>query len=145
RGKFDLRLPHHAAFPRRSFVNFPLAQALKTSTDGNGEYDVFLYRLGDEPYNMEVLASMLKDLGKDPGAKIAGMIVILVKMKLSFFKNDQKRITDTLDQLTDGVHTLLDTTWFAKGAVKAKAPTGDVGFKNAFIRSPRVTGRKLLG
>jgi hypothetical protein len=81
-------------------------------------------------------------LGKDPGAKIDGMIVILVKMKLSFFKNDQKLITDTLDQLTDGVHALLDMTWFAKGAVKAKAPTGDVSFKNAFIRfSPRYSSK----
>jgi hypothetical protein len=145
-GKFDFRLPHHSAFPLRSFVNFPLAQALRTSTDGNGEYDVFLYPLGDEPYNMEVLASMLKDLGKDPGAKIDGMIVILVKMKLSFFKNDQKLITDTLDQLTDGVHTLLNMTWFAKGTVKAKAPTGDVSFKNAFIRfSPRYLVENFSG
>jgi hypothetical protein len=145
-GKFEFRLPHHSAFPRRSFVNFPLAQALKTSTDGSGQYDVFLYPLGDEPYNMDVLASVLKDLGKDPGDKIDGMITILVKMKLTFFKSDHTLIIDTLDHLADAVHTQLNMTWFAKGAVKAKAPTGDVGFKNAFIRfSPRFLVENFSG
>jgi hypothetical protein len=62
------------------------------------------------------------------------------------FQDDQKLITDTLDQLTDGVHTLLNMTWFAKGAVKAKAPTGDVSFKNAFIRfSPRYLVENFSG
>jgi hypothetical protein len=74
------------------------------------------------------------------------MVVILVKMKLSFFKNDHKLITDTLDHLTDGVHTLLNLTWFAKGSVKAAAPTGTVTFKNAFIRfSPRFLVENFSG
>ena len=108
---FTFKVPPHPQAPVKTFVTTPWREARKTHASGFS--DVYLFRLGAEPFGFSVLNNGPFD----------GYISVVVRMKCQFVKKDGSLLTDhntLVDRVTkmrQAVQKRLNGIFFVAGSV----------------------------
>ncbi|HMB93255.1 MAG TPA: hypothetical protein VKP65_20555, partial [Rhodothermales bacterium] len=90
---YTFKLPTHTDKPTRTHVSFPTKQAEDTEVGERGNFDLYLYRLGDDEYNDIVLRTKASG-GKIGGDPFDALLIVLVKMRFEFHTDDHNTIKD---------------------------------------------------
>jgi hypothetical protein len=115
---FVFRLPQHTGAPRQTFVTTPWRDAPNTHPGASGGSpggfcDVFLFRLGREPFGHTVLTNGPFD----------GFISVVLKMKCKFLdssgneETNHNRLRDRVSKIRNGIQERLNGKFFVTGDV----------------------------
>ncbi len=114
-GPHTYTLPHHAQTPRRSYVNWPLAEEINKQRSPHGKFDVFFYPLGNDDYSVNVLPTRVK---RPPS--FDGIMVVVVKMKFNFDISNQTTIHNWLSQVDISIDRRFNNKYYVSGNFNGK-------------------------
>jgi hypothetical protein len=117
-------IPHHPQAPRRNFVYWPLLSLMNERENTRGNFDLFLYPLGDDEYS--------RDLKKpfSSGTRFDGIMVVLVKMRWIFTFTGAATFVGIDTHLTNAT-AAVETNFNKK--FKARMTVGPFTFNNCLI------------
>jgi hypothetical protein len=110
---FTYKLPPHSSAPRQTFVSDPFEkqEGARSGPGNGGFYDIFLFRLGSEPYSTTILK----------GGPYDGIIVVVVRMKLNFFHNTHDDLRNQTRQILDAIRRRFNDKFRAVGDAKGES------------------------
>ena len=110
---YDSQKPEY----RFTHINWPIKRETNVQPGEHGNFDIFFYPLGEDAYSANVLPGMVK--GK-PKETFDGIIVVVVKMRFYFDKEDKNRIHTWFTELDKRINLRFNGKYVFKGHVNGR-------------------------
>lgn len=113
----------HPEKTKHTFISFPQKSEDNVKSGERGKYDLFLYSLGEDEYNSDVLRKTKS--GKASVDPFDAILIVLVKMRFDFHTNDHTTIESGLANISSGIRDQFNQKFYAS--------SNQLGFKHCLL------------
>ncbi len=115
RNSIKFELPTHPQKTEKTYVSFPISSAADQESGDRGKYDLFLYKLGEDEFNRNILRDHpIK--GKTAIPPFDAILMIIVKMRFEFHTNAHSTIKGGLSNINSGILSQFNQKFYASSA-----------------------------
>lgn len=117
RNSIKFGLPTHPHKTEKTYVSFPISSAANQEAGDRGKFDLFLYNLGEDEFNRDILRNHPVK-GKTSLPPFDAILIIIVKMRFEFHTNTHNDIKSGLGRINSGIFSQFNQKFYASSTQK---------------------------